>query len=327
MKTSNTLKSPLYLSTADLFRAAFVLFGAMVASCASPSHRAFHVTSLYAPEAAHSQPIRTSSSNAEHAYEAWGTDANLDTEAILTSRPSRQDEEAKDDTGTNPILFTNDFRIYTELQELDVDGDNSGLVQTFEYRWPVGEQSQVRTRLRGVSRSFDMEGDGSSDTTSGIGDFDVRFLTIPFSGDGWAIATGLEAFIDTASDDLLGDGKTSLGPQIFAVKFNPGLGMALFAPAYQYVFDVAGDDDRADVDKSQIDLFALWTAKDKSWWVLFDPQIVLDHESDLEFGQVELEFGQMMFGGLSSYIRPGFGVGGDRPVEWNLELGFKVIWR
>ena len=109
--------------------------------------------------------------------------------------------------------------------------------------------------------------------------------------------------------------------------FNPGLGMTLFAPAYQYAFDIAGDDLIPEVSRSLIDLFALWTAEDKSWWALVDPQIVIDHENDVEFGQIELEVGQMMLGGLSSYIRPGFGVGADRPLDWTLEFGFKVIWR
>jgi hypothetical protein len=55
--------------------------------------------------------------------------------------------------------------------------------------------------------------------------------------------------------------------------------------------------------------------------------VVIDNENDREFGQIELEFGQMMFGPTSSYIRPGIGVGADRPLDWNVELGFKVVWR
>ena len=35
----------------------------------------------------------------------------------------------------------------------------------------------------------------------------------------------------------------------------------------------------------------------------------------------------MMFGPTSSYIRPGVGIGSDSPYEWNIEFGFKVIWK
>ena len=47
--------------------------------------------------------------------------------------PNSAQGEAKkegDATGTNPVLFTNDFRIYTEMQELNVPGNNSSTVNT-----------------------------------------------------------------------------------------------------------------------------------------------------------------------------------------------------
>jgi len=113
---------------------------------------------------------------------------------------------------------------------------------------------------------------------------------------------------------------------VFWVKFRPPGGGTLFAPAYQYVFDVAGADDRADVRRSQIDVFYLWLAKNKKWWALADPQIVVDYENDKEFGLIEFEYGRIMFGGLSSYLRPSIGIGSDKPDDWSMEFGFKVIW-
>jgi hypothetical protein len=41
----------------------------------------------------------------------------------------------------------------------------------------------------------------------------------------------------------------------------------LFAPAWKYVFDVAGDDDRPDVDRHQFDFFWLWLAENKKHWL------------------------------------------------------------
>lgn len=249
---------------------------------------------------------------------------------LLGAMPVAAESDSKpgDNSGTNPINFTYDFRIYTELQEFSADGDNGGGLLTFEYRFPIGDKWQFRTRLRGVSRSFDPDGDGSSETTTGVGDFDFRLLTVPYVTKKIAVATGLEVFADTASSPALGEGKTSLGPQAFLVWFTPGgVKNTLFAPAWQYVFDVAGDDDRPDVDRHQFDFFWLWLAENKKHWFLVDPQVVIDNENDKEFGQIEFEFGQMMFGPTSSYIRPGIGVGADRPLDWSVELGFKVVWR
>ena len=93
------------------------------------------------------------------------------------------------------------------------------------------------------------------------------------------------------------------------------------------MFHIAGDDDRADVSRSAIDFFFVWLAANKKHWVIFNPQIVLDHEGETETLLIETELGQMMFGATSSYIRPGFHASGDKLFNWNIEFGFKVIWR
>jgi hypothetical protein len=40
---------------------------------------------------------------------------------------------------------------------------------------------------------------------------------------------------------------------------------------------------------------------------------------------IEIEYGRMMFGGMSVCLRPGLGMGGHRPLEWKLEFGLKVV--
>lgn len=245
---------------------------------------------------------------------------------LLGSLSLRAQEAKKDNTGTNPINFTYDWRTYMETQDLG-NGDNSQTVFTIEQRFPVSKRVQFRFRVRQQSLSLDPDSNGTSTEVSGRGDWDARVLYVPLVRKWGAIATGLEGFFDTASNKLLGSGKTSLGPQIFLVKFRAPFGAALMAPAYQEVFSIAGSDSRADVARSQFDFFYLWMAKSKKWWTLADPQLVVDHEKDIEFGFIDLEYGRMMFAGLSSYIRPSIGIGDKRPYEWSAEFGFKVIWR
>ncbi len=98
------------------------------------------------------------------------------------------------------------------------------------------------------------------------------------------VVPGLEVFFDTASNDALGSGKTSLGPVIFAVF--PGIlgGSSLFAPGYQYIFDIAGDDSRSNISRSQIDLYFVWLLSKGKNWLIVDPQIILDHENSKELG-------------------------------------------
>ncbi len=147
-----------------------------------------------------------------------------------------------------------------------------------------------------------------------------------------ALAFGLEVFLDTASEDVLGSGATSLGPQVFAVFFKPFGGMFdLFSPAYQHKFSVDEDDDRDQVLQGLIDIFFLKMSKDKQRWFLLDPQGVIDYENDTEFMLIDIEVGTMLdkylgTKGHSAYVRPSFGIGADRPTDGSLEFGYKVIW-
>ena len=158
----------------------------------------------------------------------------------------------------------------------------------------------------------------------------MRFLTI-FSMNmekKTAWAGGLEVFLDTASEDVLGSGTTSLGPQIFYVKFLP---RGLFAPGLQYKFSVDEDSGRSDTDQILIDLNYLRMGLDKQSWFFTDPQIVIDNENNVEFAIVDFEWGWMMtkwkkdLKGHSFYVRPSIGVGGHRPTDGSIEIGYKIV--
>jgi hypothetical protein len=254
--------------------------------------------------------------------------------------------QAEDNTGTNPVNFTYDLRFFTEMASLP-GGDNSLVTNTFELRWPLGRNVAnlkgvgagstfndmgsklgMRVRARYANLSLDLP-DGGTRDVSGIGDFDMRLLYLPHVGNKFILATGLEAFFDTASNDALGSGKTSLGPTVIGV-FPNLLGKgSLFAPAYQYVFDVAGSDDRADISRSQLDLYLVWVLAKGKNWLIVDPQVIFDHENNVEPMLIEVEWGFMIApsAGVSGYMRPGAGLGSDKPYSWNLETGFKFVWR
>jgi hypothetical protein len=250
---------------------------------------------------------------------------------ILISSTQGFAQDEKDNTGTNPANFSYDFRLITEMAELKDDG-GSLLKHTAEFRWPLGRDIANLRRDEEGSLFYDMGkmfsmrfranyqnlsvDDPSNDPfgtseVSGIGDLDARLLGIEYASKRVVIAPGLEAFFDTASNDALGSGKNALGPVVFAVF--PGIlgGRSLFAPGYQYVFDIGGDDNRSDISRSQIDLYFVWqVAKGKNWFIL-DPQIILDHENSKEAATIEAEWGFMIAPkqGISGYVRPGAGVG------------------
>jgi hypothetical protein len=249
----------------------------------------------------------------------------------LSSFSLAQTEEQKaDQTGTNPINFSKDFRVYDNYTWLNF-GDGGANVLTAEYRTPFAGgkwQWRVRARYTGIEADLNNDGFDEIDQT-GMGDIDMRFLTVLNMNmeKKTAWAAGLEVFLDTASEDVLGTGATAFGPQLFYVKF---LQRGLFAPGLQYKFSVDEDLGRPKIDQILIDLNYLRMGADKQSWFFTDPQIIIDNETNTEFMIVDLEFGWMMskwteLQGHSFYVRPSIGVGADRLTDYSVEIGYKVV--
>jgi len=232
----------------------------------------------------------------------------------------------KDNTGTNPINFSNDVRVHYNYAELDSKGDSDSQTTTVEYAFPISETWQFRARTRHLNNQIDVTGNGVNDVdASGLGDTDIRILNVPYLNmeKKMAVAVGLEVTFDTADKEVLGAGSTMLGPQLFMVFFNPIGGGTLVAPAYQHVFDVSGDK----VNQSRLDLFYLYTFKSGLInWALINPQGVLDYENEKDHWNIDVEMGKMLTKNHSLYLRPSSAFGSDRFYNWNVEVGLKVIW-
>jgi len=254
---------------------------------------------------------------------------------------AQDDVKAKmksDKTGTNPVNFQRESRLYNEHTWLNTEGDGDQNVTTFEFRTPFANGKwQFRMRARYKMLTTDLNNDGVDEVDeSGFGDMDVRFITVPYFKGTNAIAYGLEAFLDTASENSLGAGSTSLGPQIFYAKFfkggfGPYKGGGMFAPGLQYQFSVHEAAGRNEIDQINIDLNFLMMGTSKQYWFFTDPQIIFDNENNIEYAIVDIEFGWMMamwyedLKGHSVYVRPSFGVGGGRPTDGSIELGYKIV--
>jgi len=234
--------------------------------------------------------------------------------------------DTADKSGTNPINFTYDARVYNEYQWLLGPGNNSQNVTTFEYRAPFADGKwQFRTKVRATS--LDIDGAGIDEF--GFGDMDIRFLTVPYMNmqSKTAFAYGLEIFIPTGSSDI-STNALSLGPQAFFAWFAPFDGLVdLIAPGYQHQFSIYEEGDTSEVHLGLIDLFILKTFNNKQQWVMLNPQGILNYEGKTEWAQIDIEIGTMFKkAGHSAYLRPSFGVGADRPYDVSAEVGYKIIW-
>jgi hypothetical protein len=257
-------------------------------------------------------------------------------------------QKEKDNTGTNPINFTYDYRMYSEMAEL-VDPNGSQITNTFEFRWPWGRDLAALKGEEAGSRLFDMgkswagrikvryknlsldnaESELGTMEVSGVGDIDGRILWAAYASSSWGFAPGLEAFFNTATNPYLGYGVNVLAPTIFFGFFGKLGKASILAPGYQFWFDVGGDDNSHKVRRSVFDLYFVWLLGKGRNWLIINPQAIIDHENDVVPALAEVEWGFMIAPsvGASGWIRPGVGFGGQhRPFEWNVEAGLKFVW-
>jgi len=243
--------------------------------------------------------------------------------------------DKNDKSGTNPINFQRDLRIYNEYTWLNTEGDGNQNVTTLEYRTPfAGGKWQLRARLPYSITTADFNGDGIDDIDdNGLGDVNIRLMTVPWLKGKNALALAVEVFFDTASEDSLGAGATSLAPVVFFGHFfqggwGPWKKGGLFAPGLQYKFSIDEDKGRDEVEQIIIDINYFIMAENGKSWLFVEPQIVFDQVNDVEFAIMDIEFGFMTSRpGQSWYLRPTFTLGSssDRSTDYGIEIAYKWI--
>ncbi|MBI5363683.1 MAG: hypothetical protein HZA53_10930 [Planctomycetes bacterium] len=234
--------------------------------------------------------------------------------------PSGADASGADKSGTNPAVFLRTLAVGNEYDALR--GSSYADLTTIKYIHPFADnRMNLRTKL-----PFAVS-DAAGGTDSGLGDISVRWNWIAdvTLTDAWLV--GFDLMLDTASEDVLGRGKNIGAPVVTRAWFLNAT--TIFAPTLQENVGFGGDSARADVNETLIDLYFVKTAADKKSWLTVDPTVVLDWENDAVPVTLEVEYGWNLggaFGGaLNAFVRPGIGIGSDRPFDWNLEAGVNVI--
>ncbi len=227
----------------------------------------------------------------------------------------------EDKSGTDPTKFLRTLGLRNEYQRLT--NDKSFNLTTLTYIEPFAD-GRMNVRLKAPLAYTDATGDDEF----GLSDISLRYNWLAHVDASQGILLSADLTADTASEDALGRGKWYIAPGLtYAMFLSPTM---IFAPAYQHNISFAGDDNRNDINESVIDFYFVFTAADKKSWFTIDPTLVIDWENDentpltleLEYGR---NIGTLWGGALNAYIRPGIGIGQDRPYDWNVELGVTVV--
>ena len=258
--------------------------------------------------------------------------------------PSSPHDAAADKTGTNPLNFQRTLQLSNEYDHITDDAEINYL--RVRYTEPLSSTLSLRLEVPLVyahaaiaGNSATGAGDGGSPappdpggetdvTDTGLGDVVLKASYVPYVTRRNGLLVAGELAAPTASDDVLGTGKWVLSPTATYAWFFPnGL---LFAPAYKHSFSFAGDDDRADIHKGSLDFYLVYKFDRMRQWVVLDPTYFLDYEQDrYSGGTFRATYGRLLGKAgdavVSAYVRPGVGVGADRPYDWSLEVAVTLI--
>ncbi|HTU99764.1 MAG TPA: hypothetical protein VMF13_04445 [Luteitalea sp.] len=234
-------------------------------------------------------------------------------QGLLT--PSPNTPPADDKTGTNPL----------NLQH-QIDGSSTYVTLTSLHLTTTAYKHGVplfNRRLR-ISGSVPLASTNlTGETTTGLGDVGADVEWLPRLGARSGLVVGVRTTWDTAGSDL-GLATNTLLPYAQWVRHLSS--RVTVAPFVGHRTSIGGDDFVPGYNDTLLGVYLVWRPSDRLW-VSTQPQLILDHERDLTYGDVGGEVGYLLTRRLSVYGRPSFGYGLDqsKPYAWGIAGGVKFV--
>ena len=225
------------------------------------------------------------------------------------------------DNGTDPTRFAR--LAEAKFEYLDLKGGFGSSTLRLSFTQPLGERRDYSLRFRAPVASVDVAGNRDY----GVGDASLQlahvFGVTPHHG---FVAQG-ELSLNTASRPELGTGKNVFkGTLIYARFLDDG---AIFAPAFVQSNSLSGDAGRPTVNTTTLDFYYVPKFADPRNLVTFDPAVNVDWENDKRYLSLQVTLGRVvgsaLGGNLIVFVKPSVFAGGDRPSQWGVELGFKIL--
>lgn len=225
-----------------------------------------------------------------------------------------------ENNGTDPTTLTTS--VGAQYEYLDLHGGFSRGTLNLDLAVPFGARKDYSIRLRVPVVRTDVLGRNGY----GLGDVSLQanhvFGLTPQRG--FVVQT--ELLGDTASRDELGAGRTVFKGTLIYARF---LDSGIFAPAIMQSQSLGNDDARADVSSTTFDFYYVPKLSDPKNFMTIDPALSYDWENDQQFASLAVTFGRMLGpalgGGAQLFVKPTLFAGADRPSQWGLQAGYKII--
>jgi hypothetical protein len=168
--------------------------------------------------------------------------------------------------------------------------------------------------------------DVASDTGVALGDVAIQGTHVFGLTQKRGLVAQAEMIFDTAGRAELGTGKHVFKGTFIYARFLP---RGIFAPAAVHSVSLGGDSGRADVNSTTFDFYYVPKLANPRYFVTLDPAITVDWENNKEYLSFGATIGRTLgpaFGGISQiFVKPTVIGGSDRPGDWSMEVGFKVL--
>lgn len=221
------------------------------------------------------------------------------------------------DNGTDPTKLRRSAWATYEHMDLGNDATRGTLKAIYEA--PVSEKTSLRFTLPVVG--FDAPG-GNDDMD--LGDLSLRVTHLLALDRQRGIVLQGEVFADTAGRRELGYGTTVLKATAIYARFLEG--GRIFAPAINHSQSI-GDENQ--IRETVLDFYYVPKLPNPAHYMTIDPAVVKNWEGDRLYGSLAVTAGTAVGkvgGGLAQvYVKPSIFVGNERPADWAVEVGFRVI--
>jgi hypothetical protein len=240
--------------------------------------------------------------------------------ALGLAAPAWAQSQPEVNNGTNPTLLATNAGVQYKYTDFG-SGLSNDLLEAY-YGVPFGPGNNM-------SLTFTLPyATGPIDGSYGLGDLNLKFVHVLDVNASRGIAYTVKLSFDTAERPDLGAGQTVLELSGFYAKFlKDG---SIIAPALVQTFGL-GDEDagRSKINSTTFDFYYVPKLSTDKMFITFDPALIYDWERDKGFASLTTTFGFPMgkaFGGDSQiFIKPQILAGANRPADWSIQVGYKVL--
>lgn len=171
-------------------------------------------------------------------------------------------------------------------------------------------------------------GSSSADQAIALGDIVLKSQWIPYLAPRHGVLLTTSLSLPTSGNDLIGSGKWTITPSVAYARFwGPRLLVAQF---FQQQVSFAGSAERTEVNRSDLDLYMVYSGRSLRWWITSDLNLGIDEANHNKTpASATISYGRglrRMFGGsLNGSIQAGAGVGRDRPYNTMVSAGISLV--